>query len=255
MFKALHARFFQKYRTNTFPDAPPKLPDHFCGRPEFDPENCDVELWLQAAKVCPTDAIDCKTPAIDLGKCIFCGKCARVNNNIKFTSEYRMGCMKRENLLADGKAYEVDEQLDAGIKALYGKSLHIRQVSAGGCAACELDFNVLGTLAWDMGRFGIKVVASPRHADALLVTGPVSFNMRTALQKSYDAMGDPKLVIACGACAISGGIYQQSEKALHGAENMLPVDLYVPGCPPHPATLLEALVRFIGRRCQDNQVK
>ena len=255
MFKALHARFFQNYRTNTFPDAPPKLPDHFCGRPEFDPENFDAVLWQQAAAVCPTDAIDCNTPAIDLGKCIFCGKCARVNNNIKFTSEYRMGCMKRENLLADGKAYEVDEQLDAGIKALYGKSLHIRQVSAGGCAACELDFNVLGTLAWDMGRFGIKVVASPRHADALLVTGPVTLNMRTALQKSYDAMGDPKLVIACGACAISGGIYQQSGKALHGAENMLPVDLYVPGCPPHPATLLEALVRFIGRRCQDNQVR
>lgn len=255
MFKALHARFFQKYRTNVFPDAPPKLPDHFCGRPEFDPENYDAELWKKAAGVCPTDAVDCNTPAIDLGKCIFCGKCARVNNAIKFGSEYRMGCMKRENLLADGKNYELDEQLNEGIKALYGKSLHIRQVSAGGCAACELDFNVLGTLAWDMGRFGIKVVASPRHADALLVTGPVTMNMRTALQKSYDAMGDPKLVIACGACAISGGIYQTSEKALHGAESMLPVDLYVPGCPPHPATLLEALVRFIGRRNKDNKVK
>ena len=141
----------------------------------------------------------------------------------------------------------------AYIKALCGKSLHIRQVSAGGCAACELDFNVLGTLAWDMGRFGIKVVASPRHADAVLVTGPVSLNMQTALQKTYDAMGDPKLVIACGACAISGGIYQTSGKVCAGAEKMLPVDLYVPGCPPHPATLLEALVRFIGRRQKDNK--
>ena len=253
MFKALHARFIQKYRTNVFPDAPPKLPDHFRGRPEFDAEKFDAELWKTAADACPVEAIDCNAPSIDLGKCIFCGKCQLVNPAIEFGSEYRMGTMKKEQLIADGSAYTLDEQLDEGIKALYGKSLHIRQVSAGGCAACELDFNVLGTLAWDMGRFGIKVVASPRHADALLVTGPVSFNMRTALQKSYDAMGDPKLVIACGACTISGGIYQNSEKAVGGVEKMLPVDLYVPGCPPHPATLLEALVRFIGRRNKANR--
>lgn len=253
MFKALRARFFQKYRTNVFPDAPPKLPEHFRGRPVFDCMEAEPELWQKSAEICPVDAVDANKKAIDLGKCIFCGKCAAVNPAISFSREYRMGCMKRENLIADGSEYVLDEQLDAGIKALYGKSLHIRQVSAGGCAACELDFNVLGTLAWDMGRFGIKVVASPRHADALLVTGPVTDNMRLALQKSYDAMGDPKLVIACGACAISGGIYQSSEKASAGVTDILPVDLYVPGCPPHPATLLEALVRFIGRRQKENK--
>ncbi len=253
MFKALRARFFEKYRTNIFPDAPPKLPEHFRGRPEIQLADNDAAKWQSAAGVCPTEAINAQARCIDLGKCIFCGKCSAENPAITFSREYRMGCMQRENLIADGSEYTPDEQLDAGIKALYGKSLHIRQVSAGGCAACELDFNVLGTLAWDMGRFGIKVVASPRHADALLVTGPVTENMRLALQKSYDAMGDPKLVIACGACAISGGIYQNSDKANNGLENILPVDLYVPGCPPHPATLLEALVRFIGRRQKENR--
>ena len=161
--------------------------------------------------------------------------------------------MSREKLIVTGQSAEIDEQMDAGIKALFGKSLHIRQVSAGGCAACELDFNVLNTLAWDMGRFGLKVVASPRHADAVLVTGPVTDNMRLALQKTYDAIGKPKLVIACGTCAISGGIYQTSDKSANGVEDIMPVDLYVPGCPPHPATLLEALVRFMGRKQKNNQ--
>ena len=254
MFKALRARLFQKYRTNKFPDAAPKLPEHFRGRPEFDKSAVDAEAWKSAAEVCPTEAINAQTPAIDLGKCIFCGKCAKANPAIRFSSEYRVGCMKRENLICNGSLpYTPDEQFDAGIKALFGKSLHIRQVSAGGCAACELDFNVLNTLAWDMGRFGLKVVASPRHADAVLVTGPVTNNMRLALKKTYDAIGEPKLVIACGACAISGGIYQTSEKASCGVEDIMKVDLYVPGCPPHPATLLEALVRFMGRRQLDNR--
>ena len=248
MFKALHARFFQKYRTNKFPDAPPNLPEHFQGRPEFDLEKSSPESWQKAAAVCPADAMDYEKPAIDLGKCIFCNKCAKANPAIRFTGEYRMGAMSREKLIVDGSAYVIDEQLDAGIKALYGKSLHIREVSAGGCAACELDFNVLNTLAWDMGRFGLKVVASPRHADALLITGPVTDNMRLALQKTCDAMGEPKLVIACGACAVSGGLFQQSDKCSNGAGDLLKVDLFVPGCPPHPATLLEALVRFMGRK-------
>ncbi|MBO5923502.1 MAG: NADH-quinone oxidoreductase subunit NuoB [Lentisphaeria bacterium] len=253
MFKALHARFFQKYRTNKFPDAAPNLPEHFRGRPEFDLTGNDPELWKKAAEVCPTEAVNAQIPAIDLGKCIFCGKCAKANPAIRFSNEYRMGVMKREHLIADGSNYELDEQLDAGIKALYGKSLHIREVSAGGCAACELDFNVLNTLAWDMGRFGLKVVASPRHADAILITGPITDNMRLALKKTYDAVGEPKLVIACGACAISGGLFQSSEKCSNGTDEMLKVDLFVPGCPPHPATLLEALVRFMGRKQKENK--
>ncbi|MBO4630804.1 MAG: NADH-quinone oxidoreductase subunit NuoB, partial [Lentisphaeria bacterium] len=136
---------------------------------------------------------------------------------------------------------------DRSLADFCGRSLKIRQVSAGGCAACELDFNVLNTLAWDMGRFGIQVAASPRHADCILVTGPVSRNMLTALKKTYQAAPRPVWVIACGTCAVSGGLFSDSPECSHGVDQFLPVDLYVPGCPPHPATLLEGILRLMGR--------
>ena len=153
--------------------------------------------------------------------------------------------MTRSNLLASDGIYEPERPTDREFLKFCGKSLKIRQISAGGCSACELDFNVLGTLAWDMGRFGIQVVASPRHADCILVTGPVSRNMLLALKKGYDAAPRPVWVIACGACAISGGIYADSPETCGGIEEILKPDLYVPGCPPHPATLLEAMLRLM----------
>jgi len=240
----LKARFFQGYRTGAFPlSAPPNLPPHFQGRPVLQKgENADA-----AATVCPTHALKSSDgdTTLDTGKCIFCGKCAK--QGISFTREYRMAAMSRDALIATDAPYTPDQQLNRGIKKLCGKSLKIRQVSAGGCAACELDFNVLNTLAWDMGRFGIQAVASPRHADAILVTGPVSKNMLLALKKTYEAMPKPSFVIASGTCAISGGIYAGSPDVCAPLESILPVDLYVPGCPPHPAVLLEALLRFMGR--------
>jgi len=130
---------------------------------------------------------------------------------------------------------------------IFGRSLKLRQVSAGGCNACEADSNVLGTLAWDMGRFGIQFVASPRHADGLLITGPVTENMRLALEKTYAAVPEPKIVIAVGACAISGGIYMDHPEQHNGVMDIVPVDLFIPGCPPHPLTILDGLLRFIGR--------
>ncbi len=243
MFEMLKARFFQGYRTGKFPPAAPNLPDHFCGRPQVE-AHADIEA---ARALCPTHAWCEKAgaPAIDTGKCIFCGKCAACG--VTFTREYRMAAMTREKLFADASPYTPEEQLDRGIRKMCGHSLKIRQVSAGGCAACELDFNVLNTLAWDMGRFGIQAVASPRHADAILVTGPVSRNMLLALKKTYEAMPKPCWVIASGACAVSGGIYAESPDVAGPVDKILPVDLYVPGCPPHPAVLLEALLRFIGR--------
>jgi Ni,Fe-hydrogenase III small subunit len=137
--------------------------------------------------------------------------------------------------------------LDEKLRRLFGRSLRLRQVSAGGCGACEADTNVLGTIGWDLGRFGIQFVASPRHADGLLITGALSKNMELAVKKTYDAVAAPKLVIAVGACAIAGGPFINHPQILNGASSVVPVDLYIPGCPPHPLTILDGLLRLLGR--------
>ena len=236
------ARLRQGYRTGTFPDTPPVLPDRFAGRPEVFPEKVSEE----ARNCCPTAAIS-ENGKIDLGRCIFCGKCAKVcPEAIRFTDEYRMGAFSKEALYVPGLE-PWQESSNAELRKLCGKSFKIRQVSAGGCAACELDFNVLNTLAWDIGRFGIQVVASPRHADCILVTGPVTKNMLLALKKTYEAAPRPVWVIACGACAVSGGLYEKSSQCEEKLEDILKVDLYIPGCPPHPSTILEGIMRLMGK--------
>ena len=250
MWNALKARMFQGHRTGSFPHKAPVLPERFAGRPEIVLEKCD--RCGKCVEVCPCEAVKCvdKKVLVDTGKCIFCGKCAGQCHAGALTmgKEYRLAAMKREKLIADGSPYIPERAADRKFLKFCGNSLKIRQVSAGGCGACELDFNVLNTLAWDMGRFGIQVVASPRHADCILVTGPVSENMLLALKKSYDAAPRPVWVIACGTCAISGGIYAGSEVCHDGVEEILQPDLYVPGCPPHPATLLEGILRLMDKK-------
>ena len=155
---------------------------------------------------------------------------------------------KHEDLiLKEGDALLWAEALGKELKKLLGRSLKLRQVCAGGCGACEADVNVLGTVGLDLGRFGIKFVASPRHADGLLVTGPGTGNMKSALLTAYEAVADPKIVIAVGACAISGGPFIDHTEVNNGADSVLPVDLYIPGGPPHPLTILDGLLRLIGR--------
>ena len=137
--------------------------------------------------------------------------------------------------------------LDEKLRKLFGRSLRLRQVSAGGCNACEADTNVLGTIGWDLGRFGIQFVASPRHADGLLITGAISRNMGLALKKTYDAVPSPKIVIAVGACAIAGGPFVDHPQVCNGVEPIVPLDLFIPGCPPHPLTILDGLLRLLDR--------
>ena len=156
-------------------------------------------------------------------------------------------------LAEDQQVLKLAAELDKKMIKIFGRSLKLRQVSAGGCNACEADVNVLGTIGWDLGRFGIQFVASPRHADGLLITGPVTQNMELALKKTYDAVADPKIVIAVGACAVSGGPYIGHPEVHNGAETILPVDLFVPGCPPHPLTILDGLLRLLGRIQETNR--
>ena len=217
----------------------------------------DASLCADGCKacvaVCPTEAVTRKGKvALDLGRCIFCAACVEAcpARAITQTGDYRMAVRRRDDLVLGAPGAEevrLTAALDTKLRKLFGRSLRLRQVSAGGCAACEADTNVLGTIGWDLGRFGIQFVASPRHADGLLVTGCVSENMKLALEKTYAAVGAPKLVIAVGACAISGGPYLGMPDQHDGASGVVPVDLFIPGCPPHPLTILDGMLRLLGR--------
>ncbi len=249
MFRMLKTRLSQGYRTFPFPEREPSMPESYQGLPVARgacPMGCQA-----CVEVCPTDAVRLEegAPAVDLGRCVFCGACAESceAGSLQFTRDFRMAVSRREGLLARGSGVELASRLEEKRIALFGRSLKLRQVSAGGCNACEADTNVLGTLVYDLGRFGIQFVASPRHADGLLVTGPVTENMKLALEKTYEALPPPKVVIAVGACAISGGIYRGQEETCGGVGSILPVDLFIPGCPPHPWTILDGLLRLVGK--------
>ena len=251
MLRAIFERFRQGHRTVGFPAEPPALPDRMRGRPDVDFSKCP-DGCRECAEACPTGAIrvDGKNPvSLDLGRCLFCTDCvdACPQGAIDYTREYRMAARSKTDLLITGRTMELARELEARAKSLFGRSLKLRQVSAAGCNACEADVNVLNTVVFDLGRFGIQFVASPRHADGLLITGPVSKNMELALKKTYDAVPPPKIVIAVGACAISGGPYIDHPETRNGADAVVPVDLYIPGCPPHPATILDGLLRLLGR--------
>jgi len=250
MFKTLLARARQGYRTAAYPAQEPVLPALFRGRPELDPTKCP-EGCRECVDACPTGALRVTEAGLelDIGRCIFCEECVAAcpEGAISFTRDWRLASSRRDGLTVTGDDRPKVDALGRELRRLLGRSLRLRQVSAGGCNGCEVEANALGNVVFDGSRFGIEFVASPRHADGILVTGPVTTNMKEALLMTYEAVAEPKLVIAAGACAISGGLYRGHAEACDGMEGLLPVDLYVPGCPPHPITILDGLLRLLGK--------
>ena len=254
MIDILKFRLGYGRQTVAFPDGPPRFPERFRGRPVVDASRC-AEGCAACAEACPTEAIlDAgeASMAVDLGRCLFCGDCAEAcpPGAIAFTRDHRLSARSRQDLFVSGDAPLLATALDEKARRLFGRSLKLRQVSAAGCSGCEAELNASGNIQFDLSRFGIQFVASPRHADGIVITGPVSENMALALRKTYEAVPPPRIVVAVGACAISGGVFRGSPVVRDGAAPALegiPVDLFVPGCPPHPITVLDGLLRLLGR--------
>jgi Ni,Fe-hydrogenase III small subunit/Pyruvate/2-oxoacid:ferredoxin oxidoreductase delta subunit len=255
VFDSITHRLRHGCQTMAFPAGPPPaLPDRHGGALRVDAAKCAAGC-AACVDVCPTQAIAKPAGgavALDLGQCLFCAACVEAcpARAITQSNDHRMAVRRREDLLLGrpgGETLRLAAALDEKSKKLFGHSLRLRQVSAGGCGACEADTNVLGTIGWDLGRFGIQFVASPRHADGLLITGAISCNMKLALEKTYAAVPSPKIIIAVGACAIAGGPFAGHPQVLNGAGAVVPVDLFVPGCPPHPLTILDGLLRLLDR--------
>jgi Ni,Fe-hydrogenase III small subunit len=219
VLKILWNRLKQGKRTMPFPRGKqPVLPERYRG--------------------CPSGASNA-----DMGRLTF----SPDDEGVCYSGDFRLAANGRQDLVLNGEEKKLARALNREMLAVFGRSIKLRQVSAGGCNACEADINVLNTVGFDLSRFGIQFVASPRHADGLVVTGPVTRNMRDALLKTYEATPEPKLVIAVGTCAISGGIFAGSPETSAGLESLLPVDLFIPGCPPHPLTILDGFLRLLGK--------
>ena len=277
MFKILQKTIRTGIVTTGYPKRRAHNSDHFRGRPSF-----DFEKWQDArpaADECPTGAISCRDTddsrkvTVDYGLCVFCGLCAEASPKaVNITKEFELATADRGSLVftadyvlnpdgthrslsavangrtnADADVESVGAKAREKIQKLLGRSLSIREVDAGSCNGCELEIVALNNPIYDIERFGTHFVASPRHADMLLVTGPVTRNMELALLKTYRAMPEPKLVVAVGACGISGGIFGENYASLGGVDQVVPVDVYIPGCPPRPQALLQGILLAVGR--------
>lgn len=252
MLEALKIRI--KQGKQYIPDVtanPPRAP--FRGLPYIEESKCNG--CGACAEVCPTGALTLGPVRIDLGKCVFCGDCVRdcSRSAIAFTNFHKLGATSREALTV-GSCVTPEKYLEYAIACrreivkIFGRSLKLRSVSAGGCNGCELELNACSNVNFDMGRFGIETVASPRHADGVVITGAVTANMAYALEDTYRAIPSPKLVILMGSCAISGGVFADSSELDRSFLGKYPVDLYLPGCPVHPLTFINGVLGLLGRR-------
>lgn len=228
-----------------------QVPAPFRGRPEL--EATDAPTLAQLVAMCPTQAILADPFRIDLGRCLFCGECAQAAPNaVKFTNDHRLASNSRQGLVVEaGKKVPIALDPDLvrkEIQGIFGRSLKLRQISAAGDNAHEAELNACGNVNFDMGRYGIEFVASPRHADGIVITGPISKNMALATKICYDAVPSPKIVVLYGADAISGGIYAQSGGLDRSFLDDVPVDLYVAGNPPHPLSFIQGVLDLVRTR-------
>ena len=245
MLNVLKNRFEQGCKTSRYPRQKVELPARYRGVPVID-RGAPDELVGRCVDACPQDALDASNRTLDLGLCTACGTCERLGEGkfVSFTQNFETATAQRDHLVTDGSLPDLAAHSKQHFKKLFGRSLQLRQVSAAGCNACEADLNVLATPFFDLARFGINFVASPRHSDAIVVTGPISRNMKAALLSTWEALPAPRVVIAVGNCAISGGVFRGSPEIADGLDSLLPVDLYIPGCPSHPMTNLHALLNY-----------
>jgi len=227
------------------------------GMPRYRPEAC-AEGCVACAEVCPTGAIALRDPddaggrlTVDYGRCVVCQLCTEVcpSGAMAPSADWAFGVLRREDLLWRERAASVAREA-ASSTAAFRRSLHIRHVDAGSCNGCESELQALNNPFYNLHRLGIFFTASPRFADLLLVTGPVTYAMREPLRATYEAMPEPRWVMAVGTCAVSGGIAEGGYASGHGLDGVLPVDVYLPGCPPNPAAIMQALLTFLGRMPQ-----
>jgi Ni,Fe-hydrogenase III small subunit/formate hydrogenlyase subunit 6/NADH:ubiquinone oxidoreductase subunit I len=277
MFKILNRAFATGVVTSDYPAHPITPVPKLRGRPVIDFENA-IDC-LPAALVCPTlaltveDKLDNRKVTLDYGRCVFCGLCAEASGDstIRITTEVELAAQHRSHLVSSAY-YRVDaagkqqflkivpadyqqaeteeaskERLREKIRRVLGRSLQIREVDAGSCNGCEVEITGLNSPIYDAERLGIRFVASPRHADMLLVTGPVTHSMEIPLKKAYNATAEPRLVVAVGACGCSGGVFGCNYASLGGVDQVIPVDVYIPGCPPPPQALLHGILLAVGR--------
>jgi Ni,Fe-hydrogenase III small subunit/formate hydrogenlyase subunit 6/NADH:ubiquinone oxidoreductase subunit I len=284
MFEILRKSLRIGVVTTGYPATPVEISRSGRGRPEIDWRQWTDAR--PAAAACPTGAIHCqdtgdkRTVRFDLAQCTFCGRCAEADKAIRMTNLCECAARRRDDLVTEagyslkpdgrherlvsppggnkshlhkpahpeaGAVDVIGRKIKAQADRVLGRSLHIREVDAGSCNGCEVEIVGLNSPVYDLERFGIHFVASPRHADLLLVTGPVTRNMELALRKTYDAMPAPRLVVAVGACGCSGGIFGRNYATVGAVDAVLPVDIYIPGCPPNPQALLHGILVAIGR--------
>ncbi len=230
----------------------------FVGMPRYNPARC-TDACQACADVCPTRAITMRQTGqpddgkdgrldVDYGRCVVCQLCTEAcpTDAMSPSPDWAFGVRRREDLTWRTQRTEPSSPADGGTRSFH-RRLHIRHVDAGSCNGCESELQALNNPFYNLHRLGIFFTASPRFADLLLVTGPVTTAMLTPLRATYEAMPEPRWVMAIGTCAVSGGIAEGVYASGHGLEKVLPVDVYLPGCPPNPAAIIHALLMFLDR--------